>query len=273
MDFFKKILEKKECSICQKEIGLLGNRKLEDGNMCKECEKKLSPWFAERRHTTVEDIQKQLSDRMLNYENLKDFHPTTVLGDEYKMHIEDQHGIPYRFVVSKTNSFLNENADLLYFSDISSCMLDIQESNIELKYTNSQKERVSYNPPRYEYRYDFYVIMRIMNNPYFDEIRFKLNPRTIKMETEKSPHRHGYSYMTNSLMDPTYNPEWQKYKRMYDDIEYFVNRARNNPLPRQVITPSVPTNTTNSSIRFCSYCGTKFTGGLFCKECGHQIGK
>ena len=52
MGLFGKIFEKKECSICGGEIGLLGNRKLEDGNMCKNCASLLSPWMTDRRHQT-----------------------------------------------------------------------------------------------------------------------------------------------------------------------------------------------------------------------------
>ena len=63
MGFFGKMFEKKICSICGGEIGLLGNRKLEDGNCCKACAKKLSPWFEERRHSTVEQIREQLAYR------------------------------------------------------------------------------------------------------------------------------------------------------------------------------------------------------------------
>ena len=37
MGLFGKLFEKKECSVCGGEIGLLGNRKLEDGNLCKNC--------------------------------------------------------------------------------------------------------------------------------------------------------------------------------------------------------------------------------------------
>ena len=55
--FFKNLFEKKTCDICGGEIGMLGNRKLEDGNYCKECAKKLSPWFTERKHSTVEENQ------------------------------------------------------------------------------------------------------------------------------------------------------------------------------------------------------------------------
>ena len=51
------LFDKKFCDVCGDKIGLLGNRKLEDGNLCKNCAAKLSPWFDDRRHTTLEDIR------------------------------------------------------------------------------------------------------------------------------------------------------------------------------------------------------------------------
>ena len=42
------LFDKKYCDICGEKIGLLGNRKLEDGNLCKNCAAKLSPFFSER---------------------------------------------------------------------------------------------------------------------------------------------------------------------------------------------------------------------------------
>lgn len=60
------LFDKKICDICGEKIGLLGNRKLDDGNLCKDCAKKLSPWFEERRHSTVEDIKRQLEYREKN---------------------------------------------------------------------------------------------------------------------------------------------------------------------------------------------------------------
>ena len=44
-------------------IGLLGNRKPEDGNLYKDCAKKLSYWFDDRRHSTVDEIKAQLAYR------------------------------------------------------------------------------------------------------------------------------------------------------------------------------------------------------------------
>ena len=76
MGLFGKLFEKKECSVCGGEIGLLGNRKLEDGNLCKNCAAKLSPWFSDRRQSTVAEIQEQLAYREANQEKVAAFHTT-----------------------------------------------------------------------------------------------------------------------------------------------------------------------------------------------------
>ena len=67
------LFDKKYCDICGEKIGLLGNRKLEDGNMCKDCAKKLSPFFSERRSSTVDEIKQQLAYREQNKQVLAGF--------------------------------------------------------------------------------------------------------------------------------------------------------------------------------------------------------
>ena len=64
------LFDKKYCDICGAKIGLLGNRKLEDGNLCKNCAAKLSPWFSDRRQSTVAEIGEQLSYREANREKV-----------------------------------------------------------------------------------------------------------------------------------------------------------------------------------------------------------
>ena len=64
------LFDKKYCDICGEKIGLLGNRKLEDGNLCKDCAKKLSPWFSDRRSSTVAEIKEQLEYRERNKEDV-----------------------------------------------------------------------------------------------------------------------------------------------------------------------------------------------------------
>ena len=80
MGIFGKMFEKKICGICGGEIGLLGNRKLEDGNMCKNCAAKLSPFFSDRRSSTLEQIREQLAYREENRDAVAAFHTTRTLG-------------------------------------------------------------------------------------------------------------------------------------------------------------------------------------------------
>ena len=70
------LFDKKNCDICGDKIGLLGNRKLDGGNLCKNCAAKLSPWFEERRHSTVEEIKRQLDYREENKNAVRSFHTT-----------------------------------------------------------------------------------------------------------------------------------------------------------------------------------------------------
>jgi hypothetical protein len=64
---------------------------------------------------------------------------------------------------------------------VAACTPDIRESRDELKQTNSQGERVSFNPPRYEYRYDFSVKLDIQGCPYIDDMRCRMNASTVEV--------------------------------------------------------------------------------------------
>ena len=115
MGLFGKLFEKKECSICGGEIGLLGNRKLEDGNLCKECAKKLSPWFDDRRHSTVDQIAEQLEYREANKEKVAAFCTTRVLGENTKVLLDEDAGV---FMVTSSRNYMEENPDIVAFSDV-----------------------------------------------------------------------------------------------------------------------------------------------------------
>ena len=77
------LFDKKYCDICGEKIGLLGNRKLEDGNLCKDCAKLLSPWFSDRRRSTVEDIKRQLAYREENRSKASQVRTTRSYGEDW----------------------------------------------------------------------------------------------------------------------------------------------------------------------------------------------
>ena len=243
MGFFKKLFEKKACEICGGEIGLLGNRKLVDGDMCKKCAAKLSPWFEDHKESTVAQIKEQLAYREANAGELKNsFRPTKTLGEYYKMYVMYENGCPSKFVVSNDSDYVGENADIIKFSDVTSCNVDIEEEQNELKRENDDGEEVSYNPPRYEVRYEFYVELGI-DNPYFDKIRFKVNARTVKLVSEMQSNRSmsglGQFLLVDGDFDPSYSPEFRQYMMMCEEISETVQRGQRGAIeqPREIVDP------------------------------------
>jgi hypothetical protein len=177
------VFKKKECCICGNEVGLIGNRKLEDGNMCSKCAKKLSPWFDDRRHSTMEQIRQQLTYREQNARELEGFNVSRTIGESNKMYIEEVNGIPTRFFVTGSSNYKDANPDIISFKDVVSCVTDIDIRDEEKKQRDSEGRMVSYNPPRFEHHYNFYIKMQIRNNPYFDDIKFRVNSNVVTLES------------------------------------------------------------------------------------------
>ena len=172
------LFDKKYCDICGDKIGLLGNRKLENGNMCKDCAKKLSPFFSDRRSSTVDEIKQQLAYREQNKQILAGFSPMFTFGEDDKIYIDP---MKQSFVVSSRNpgSWSDENPDVIPISSVTSCTLRVDEDRDELYTEGKDGQRVSYNPPRYKFTYDFYIEIKV-NNPYFDEITVRLNDSDVE---------------------------------------------------------------------------------------------
>ena len=183
------LFDKKFCDFCGNKIGLLGNKKLEDANMCKDCASKLSPWFSERRHSTKADIEKQLQYREQNKSAVAAFHASRTLGTaSTKLIIDDN---ARKFMVTSAKDINAANPDVLDFSQALGCDLDVKEHRNEIRRTDSNGKSVSYNPPRYKYSYEFHAIIRV-NHPYFDEMRFALSSGSIEVgEQPMNPGQSG----------------------------------------------------------------------------------
>ncbi len=172
------LFDKKFCDICGEKIGLLGNRKLEDGNLCKDCAKKLSPFFDERRHSTVDQIKQQLEYREQNKQVLAGFSSTRCFGEGKKIYLDQRNGT---FVVSRLSpgNWSEENPDVIQLSQISSINLDVDEDRDEIYTQGKDGQRVSYTPPRYKYYYNF-DLKFIVNHPYFDDFTVRLNDSRVE---------------------------------------------------------------------------------------------
>jgi hypothetical protein len=252
------LFDKKYCDICGEKIGLLGNRKLEDGNLCKDCAKKLSPWFSDRRRSTVEQIKEQLAYREENKDKVAGFHTTRTLGTDMKLLLDDDAG---KFMVTRARNLEEANPDVLDFSDVTGCNLDIEESTTELKRKDKDGKEISYNPPRYEYSYDFYITV-FVNNPYFDEIRFKLNSSSVDMTPAPVLGRV-------SLCNPETDADYRRYKEMGEEIKEALTQVRQDvrdrieqaAAPKAAVTcPHCGATTTPDAGGCCEYCGGAVNG-------------
>lgn len=223
MGLFDKVFEKKNCDICGEKIGLLGNRKLEDGNLCKNCAAKLSPWFSERRKSTVDQIRDQLAYREANRGAVAAFNETRSIGNHTRLLLDEGNR---KFMVTSARNLSEANPDVLDFSQATGCNLEVKESRSEMKTKDKEGKSVSYNPPRYEYSYNFYVTIRV-NHPWFDEIRFPLNAGAVRTGEHQMGTGVGSSWTiqrsTFSMQDRGLR-EYEDYIRMGEEIRQAVEQ-------------------------------------------------
>ena len=276
MGIFGKLFEKKECSICGGEIGLLGNRKLEDGNMCKDCAAKLSTWFSDRRQSTVEEIRQQLDYREANHEKVAAFRITRTLGERTKVLLDEDAGL---FMVTSARNLTDANPDVLSFSEVTGCKLDIDESKTEIEYRDAEGERKSFNPRRYAYSYDFYIVINV-NNPYFNEIRFQLNSESVDNDAEtllEGPEAMGSlrgglrmrsGSLTSNAEEVRNSVEYRQYEAMGLEIRDALLQVRQQvrdeaaaaSAPRAAVTcPFCGATTTPDASGCCEFCGGAIT--------------
>ena len=234
------LFDKKYCDVCGEKIGLLGNRKLEDGNLCKECAKKLSPFFSERRNSTVAEIKEQLAYREANLDKVAAFTPTKVIGGGMTLYFDED---KRQWLATRSRNWRDANPDVMDFSQVTGCTLDIDESRHELKHEDKEGNSESYTPPRYEYSYDFNMTIHV-NSPWFSEIRFQINDDEISQ-------RGGAAY--------------REAQTKADEIKELLTRVRDAEreavleakAPRQsVVCPFCHATTMPDANGCCEYCGS-----------------
>ena len=223
------LFDKKYCDICGEKIGLLGNRKLDDGNLCKECAKKLSPWFEERRHSTVEDIKQQLEYREANKEKVQNFRITRrITTKKYTVFLDETQG---NFTIAH-NLDTKENPDILSLSDVVQCNMDVKQDRIEETYTKDGKT-VSYQPP--VYKYEYYYSMKIqVRSPWFDDMDFQLH--SFAIEQENRAEMMEMERVGNEIIAALTGqaPRMQSGMPMNQGMSYGMNQGMNQGMQRDM---------------------------------------
>lgn len=298
------LFEKKYCDVCGEKISLLGNRKVDDGNICSDCAKKLSPFFSERKRSTVADIKQQLAYREQNRQNLNAFNPTRTLGYGTKVMIDDAQR---KFVVSRKSDFRAENADIIDIAQVNNVRFEIDEDRNERYTTDANGNRQSYNPPQFDYSYEIHMYITV-NHPYFSEIDFDITEHSLDNRYTEEFHR--YEQTANEIVmalsgngmaggmnvgyqAPMQNQGYQPYQQQQPPVAY--QQAPYNQVPQNAGYQQPPQQNMgyqqpqqqniggyqqppqqNAAYQqppqvtpwFCQNCGMQNTGNAFCQGCG-----
>ena len=165
------LFSKKYCEFCGEKLGLFGNTTLKDGYMCKNCGAKVSHWYSVGKSNSVADLHEHFMYREENKQKVADFRVTKSMGEYFKVLIDEDAA---RVMVTSTTDFAKSNPDVFELNDITSASYEVSESKTELKDKDKDGKSISFEPKRYEYRYDFYITFYV-KNPYFSTIKFKVN--------------------------------------------------------------------------------------------------
>lgn len=273
------LFDKKFCSVCGEKIGFLGNRKLEDGNLCKNCARKLSPFFRERRSSTVEEIRAQLAYREENQKALESFHPNLVYGEDEKIYLDLD---AKKMIVTSASDFREDNPDIIDVAQIIACEADIEDNKEEIFFEDSQGNEKSYTPPRYSYAYEFRITFRI-DSPWFDEITVDLNPESRPESKEDDLYAEWQMRVSElkthivrmnhipTVRDTILGPIPGYFDKLREQQAQF---GRMEPSPQETASETVPeTNVPGQKAGLtegvwkCAFCGSE-SSGKFCPECG-----
>ena len=261
------LFDKKYCDVCGEKIRLLGNRKLDDGNLCKTCEGKLSPWFTGRRKSTVEDIKAQLRDREANQDRVRAFHATRTLGDGNRLLLDDDNG---KFTVCTIGRTLDDNPDILNLSQVTGCEVQVERSRTEETTRDSEGKAVSYDPPRFTYSYRFLLEIQV-DHPWFDEMKFQVNRHLVKIQTGMPIETPGLLFSslikryTPDVPDTEHSPEYQEAQALAESMRQALlgldRRAIEQPeeedMIRRVACPACTAVSLPDENGRCPYCGEK----------------
>lgn len=216
----------------------------------------------------MEEIREQLRLREENRQKLAGFHPTRTIGVDTKVYVDEP---GKTFIVTGAQDIMKANPDLIRMDQVADCQMDIRHTRTELKRENAQGEKVSYDPPVYEYDYTFWMEISVIGHPYIGSIRFRLNDRDITIRSEA---RRSLLGMPTDDIHPEFNVEYREYLEMATLIVAVMKigsdpqaAAADMAAPAPVSAPAPAPTPVSSGAWTCRSCGAENTG-KFCQSCG-----
>lgn len=231
--------KKDECLVCGKEVGALGKRKIEDGYICKDCDKKLSPFWHGRKGATLDKINEHLAYREENQAAVEAFQVSRTLGKDDKLLIDDAQG---NFIVFRGNGNWREaNPDVISLSQVTGAEARIDEDRHEESRTEEEQARNV--PPTYTYSFDANLTIHL-NHPWFSEIRMDIDSES------------GLPYAGSAAVEDARRVGEEMKRALTEAGEMRRAQAAEAAKPKQAVTcPHCGATTMPDANGCCEWCG------------------
>ena len=277
------IFSKKECSICGDKSGLLSNKKLADGNLCKECRARLSPFYDLTNKDTVAGVAAQLRYREQNLAELDRFQPTIAAGGAGKVFIDMQMG---KFTLASEDELRNGNPDLFDLSGLRSCSYYSRE-----RIYKGDKE--SNEPDRFDY--DFFLKFSV-DHPFLRSFSYRYNGQSVssrrnrireeeirKIYLGQKDVKRGFSAFISGVDRRAVEQYLDQYAIGQDMIDALTAAASAFRSGQGYVQPAAPVYQQPAApvyqqrvpdppaANFCPNCGARVEGGAFCPQCGARL--
>lgn len=273
MGIFNKFFEKKNCDVCGRPIDHFTNTKIRDGNCCKACISRLSPWFTNYKSANVKSIKDQITYRAQMQNNSHNFYPSVEFQCSCILQIDENNS---QFVLKRT--YHDQNLDYINCKDITNCDIDIKEHREEIKFMDSNDEIRSFTPSYYAYSYDIFIEI-YTNIFYIPFIRFKVNPEIIKKHDDdvvdysqdglwnkikdKINTERSFNGKTSNKDEVLFSPEYIKYSGYANDIRNILLFQKN---------ANIRDEWYKNSLVSCPWCDSQVPGNIrFCDRCGGAL--
>lgn len=267
------LFNKRICSICNSEIGLLqlGDKKLADGDLCKNCAAKLSPFFSGYKKAKLADIKRQLSYRETNLKNLATFKSTLTIGNNTKFYINET---TKKFLICSSSDWNKKNPDIIDISSIRDFNVEVKEDANEIFDTDDKGEEVSFDPPKFEYEYTFGVNIMV-NHPYFEKIHVELSDSK-RPTSPTSEEYKALEDMAQQLAKALTGKETvivtnNTYVEEGEVLEDGSWKCECGTINTSKFCTECGKPKPGNTPKFCPECGTELKGAKFCPECGYKV--
>lgn len=265
------IFSKKDCSFCGAQSGLLSNRKLADGNICKDCRAQLSPFYDLTNKDTVANVAAQLEYRQRNMSELDRFQPSIAAGDRGKVFIDMNSG---KFTFATERELQEGNPDLFDLRGLHSCTFYAKETIF--KGDEGESDR---------FDYDFYLKVSV-DHPFVRNFSYRYNGQSVsnrrnrireseirKIYLGQKEIRSGFSAFLSGVDKRATEAYLNAYAIGQDMIDALTGAAAPFQAGQAYLQPVYQQPAPAAGeVNFCPNCGTRVSGGAFCPQCGARLG-